>query len=1094
MENQKISGLLEDGFTVAKLRQTQNQCDKTLEEKDSGLFSNLSEKFTVDVYGETARKMSNRKMEESTGCEGVTGNNQGREVSLDSVTNSNEFNDIRMSVLEGNLEFGEKNEVYVENVVSREAVDQGNDTLQLFESNSPTKIEVSGKGINLFVDLLCSQDGIYVGRDNVNNTGEHVVRGNDLDQDNRAKGNGTLPSEDVENVSAKIEGDNDGKQQHEFGVGDMVWVKTPNQLWWPGMIRDPSNTAKDTENFEGTGCILVKYFGNVNSLWCNHSNLKPFLEYFEQMLMQNNSSIFLGSVEKALSEIGWRVKAEMTCPCFLKGSQKIDAQCSVESREVNSMSKGKMGKSDVLSLSQFEPSSFLARAKHLAQVGSLPGKIELTIIKNCLSAFYSSVGHCQLPLLQLRPPIGDTSQNAEDWLTSQLMDKGCNNASEGSRNFVQNDNDDFTLSKLGNMNHIDDAEAVLDGKTTLSGKGHESRERKKSKYLSYPYVDVNQGLKSVVENGTEGPKHVSGPSSKPTPPSKCSDKSTQKKATRKPFKGSHKISKSDDVNTSSAELLAELSLTALDGFYPKKIKHTDSLKRFYCSFRQFTFLNHEKLQNCPEADIMPRKAKKRKEGVKSAGVKATNDSFGKSTNSITNNSSVIGCEETGSDVPRKGKTSKKRMEAGATPELPQVNNITSDSFGTSTNYIRNNSSVIGFEETGSDVPRKEKTYKKRKKAGATPELPQVNMIDGLLDLNGNNLSFSVEKMPFSGTSTPKGKLVPKRKKEGLASPNKNAVDLVDENINSFTTALGLKDVQATVQSNSQLNNGAGLKDDAKFTNAESTAQESEVNMKNAGSGFSIQNSLHGDPLLSNFQPERKKRKRKANTGPVSSPIPDLNGDASEPGSLGKDTSELNAAPPNGKPEPKRRRRNKSDISGSNLNINKMSKKEEDFGAILLLNFAPGFPPPSKETLIPIFSRFGLLKESETQVLNDSMAQIVYERKSDGGFACRSLEKSNPFGASLASFNIKFLPGASQTIEEQNGVQTPRPFAPAKARKTLAKPREAPDLIAMRENVEKMKSVLEKAGDSLLPEMRTKLENEIKSFLNKISTMGGSSSS
>ncbi|KAL2492682.1 Uncharacterized protein Adt_28310 [Abeliophyllum distichum] len=1068
MENQKISGLLEDGFTMAKLRQTQNQCDKTLEEKDSGLFSNLSEKCTVDVYGETARKISIRKIGESRGCEGVTGNNQGRKISLDSVTNSNEFNDIRMSVLEGNLEFSGENEVYVENVVIREAVDQGNDTLQLHESNSPTKIEVSGKGINLFVDLLCSQDGIYEGRDNVNNTGEHIVRGNDLDQDNRAKGNGTLPSEDVANASAKIEGDNDGKQQYEFGVGDMVWVKTPNQLWWPGMIRDPSNAAKDTENFEGTGCLLVKYFGNVNSLWCNHSNLKPFLEYFEQMLMQNNSSIFLGSVEKALSEIGWRVKAEMTCPCFLKGSQKIDAQCSVESREVNSMSKGKMGKSDVLSLSQFEPSSFLACAKHLAQVGSLPGKIELTIIKNRLSAFYSSVGHCQLTLLQLRPPIGDTLQNAEDWLTSQLTDKGCNNASEGNRNFVQNDNDDFTPSKLGNRNHNDDAEAVLDGKTTSSGKGHESRERKKSKYLSYPYVDVNQGLKTVVENGTEGPKQVSGPSSKPTPASKCSDKNTQKKATRKPFKGSHKISKSDDVNASSAELLAELSLTALDGFYPKKSKHSDSLKIFYCSFRQFTFLNHEKLQNCPEADIIPRKAKKKKEGVKSAGVKATNDSFGKSTNSITNNSSVIGCEETGSDVPRKGKTSKKRMKAGATPELPQ--------------------------ETGSDVPRKEKTYKKRKKAGATPELPQVNMIDGLLDLNGNNPSFSVEKMPFSGTSSPKGKLVPKRKKEGLASPNKNAVDLVDENINSFTTAPELKDVQATVQSNSQLNNGAGLKDDAKFTDAVSTAQESEVNMKNAGLGFSIQTSLHGDPLQSDFQPERKKRKRKANTGPVSSPIPDLNGDVSEPGSLGKDTSELNAAPPNGKPEPKRRRRNKSDISGSNVNINKMSKKEEDFGAILLLNFAPGFPPPSKETLIPIFSRFGLLKESETQVLNDSMAQIVYERKSDGGFACRSLEKSNPFGASLINFNIKFLPGASQTIEEQNSVQTPRPFAPAKARKTLVKPREAPDLIAMRENVEKMKSVLEKAGDSLLPEMRTKLENEIKSFLNKISTMGGSSSS
>ncbi|CAI9753940.1 unnamed protein product [Fraxinus pennsylvanica] len=1023
MENQKVSGLLKEGFMVTKPRE----------------------------------------------CKGVIGNNLGREGLLDSVTICNEFNDTRTLILEGNLEIGQKNEVCIENVVSREAVDQGDDMLRLHKSHLPTKTGVSDKGINLFVQLLCSQDGNYKGHNNVNNSGEHVVRDYLLDQD-------------VENASAKIEGDNVGKQEHKFGMGDMVWVKTPNQLWWPGMIRDPSIAAKNTEQYEGTGNFLVKYFGNVNSLWCSCSSLKPFLEYFDQMSKQNNSSIFLGSIEKALSEIGRRVKTEMTCPCFLKESQKLDTQSSAESRDVNSMSEeDKMGNTDALSLSQFEPSSFLARVRNLGRVGFLPGKIELTIIKNRLSAFYSSVGHCQLPMLQLRPPIGDTSLIDQDSLTRLLMDNNHNNPSEGNRKFVLNGSDDFTLSKLANGNRSDDAEAVLGIKSTLSGKGHESRERKKSKYLSYPYVDVNQGMKTVAENGTEGPKQI-------TP---SSDKKTQKKASSKPFKGTHKISKLDDVKASPAHLLAELRSTALDSFYLKKGEHFDSLKRFYCSFRQFTFLDHEKLQNCPEADIFPRKAKRKNLGVKSAGVKATDNSLGTSMNNNTKNLSVIGSQEMGFDVPIKVITSKKTKTAGATPELPQVNNI---SFGMSTNDITNNSSEIGGQETGSDVPSKEKTSKKRKKVGSTPEIPQVNMIDELLDLNGNNPIFSLEKVPFSGTSTPKGKLVPKRKKEGLAAPNENAVDLMDANIISFKTSPGLEDVQITIQSNSRLNNGAGVKDGAKFTSAESTARKSEVNMKNAGLGSSVQTSLPVGPLQSDSQAEGKKRKGKVSTGPVASLILDLNGDASEPGSLGKYTSELIAVSPDGgKPEPKKRRRNKSDVSGSNVNTNKMSKKEEDLGAILFLNFAPGFPPPSEETLIQIFSRFGLVKKSETWVRNDSTAQIAYDRKSDGGFACRSLEKSNPLGASLASYNIIF-PGISQTVEEQNSMQNPRPSAPAKACKILAKRPEAPNLIAMRRNVEMMQSVLEKEGDTLSPETRTKLENEIRGFLKKISIMVGCSSS
>ncbi|KAJ9181620.1 hypothetical protein P3X46_009733 [Hevea brasiliensis] len=77
---------------------------------------------------------------------------------------------------------------------------------------------------------------------------------------------------------------------------------------------------------------------------------------------------------------------------------------------------------------------------------------------------------------------------------------------------------------------------------------------------------------------------------------------------------------------------------------------------------------------------------------------------------------------------------------------------------------------------------------------------------------------------------------------------------------------------------------------------------------------------------------------------------------------------------------------------------------------LILNFTGLDSIPSESNLNKIFSRFGRVKESETEVLKKSnRVKVVFYRRDDAETAFSSAGKYSIFGPSLVSYRLKYMP-------------------------------------------------------------------------------------
>ncbi|XP_059299976.1 uncharacterized protein LOC132052452 [Lycium ferocissimum] len=883
------------------------------------------------------------------------------------------------------------------------------DASNVHANGSPRKIDVSGDGISLTVDVFGPLDGMYPVHNSSYKDGQML---------------GVSGSDYMLSVKNEAEGDVSDNQEHNFAVGDLVWVKIKTDLWWPGMICDP-HASKDAGKCDKRNGFFVKHFGNSNSVWCQAFQLKPFIEYFGLMSCQNKSKSFYGAIEKALGEFGRRVKQKMTCSCFSKENQ-------VAAQNFPSKEDGSGG--SVFSASQFEPSNFLEFIRLRALDLRSPGSIEFTVTENCLLAFYSSIGHKQLPLYKLRP-----TNNVKDNATNEDLDKlssdDCKMAEMGLSG---------SLESPRGMRSMISCSPIANGSAGgNSEKGFESRERKKSKYLSYPYVN-SWGRKNSLGQGedeTEDPeeaslggvKSSSSPSMVSTPIGNGSNKNSLRKS-RKSVVDNGVCNNTDFTAASSAEMLQELHLTALDCFFPSQSTCSIPIQDFYLSFRTF---------RDPEVQM---------------------DEYKETT---------LGCEETfESDNILAYGVNDLQVEGPPPNVLPKKRSRKKSEDRNATGPNMNGSALIDSVETGPDALKKGTGRGKKKKAATAADVyNEIGVLGGLPDLNGNNAGLSVENMQVIGPAPTQGKLEPKRrrrKKDELVSGN--LPDVSKSNTGSFP-----------LEGSPQPVNMLGVQGATSLLNAELLSGQPNVNVSHAACS-SLPNNSHITGLVSSAKAEGKKRKRKEKTSNIqnnSSALPDLNGQIADPTLKGKEFTGLSSITVQDKPKRKRRRTTKSAAIG-------IPNPNGDHNT-LLLNFALGSSVPSKEYITACFSSYGPLEESKTQYLNDSTAQVVFVKDSDAIEALRNLQSRNPFGPALVSYRLRH-------VSTSNTTQASHSFPPAVALSgAVPSNGEGPDLVVIKQNLEAMTTMLEKAGDNISPEMRAKLESEVKGFLKKVSSMVGSSS-
>ncbi|XP_068494462.1 serine/threonine-protein kinase ATM-like isoform X2 [Phaseolus vulgaris] len=586
------------------------------------------------------------------------------------------------------------------------------------------------------------------------------------------------------------------------------------------------------------------------------------------------------------------------------------------------------------------------------------------------------------------------------------------------------------------------------------GSCFDSRDRRKSKYLSYPYTNLRSKQKdspAETENSkTPYPSRKGGASSVGSNPAnislsnaKLGSRRFRKNWYRKFVSCNNQSSSPEFMNASIVDVLSGLFSTAVDCMFPVGKENFDFVEQFFCRYRISNYYDEAELAtfqvNAQEPgkpvgnDLPDTTSKKRKNNKRESAVRRKRKSLSGLSDVNANTSSID------SHMPGKKRKQKRKMEEATLGQQPK--NVTTNLIGGSRKYSSTpqtspNLSCLAYE--GKTV------YKKRKKIEVLEnESAQITSVcTDAKKLKGSSLVIDLQF-----TSPPVPVDIPDRNKSG----NKEELVLFSTNpescvsqegpvgrINDNSLSVITKAEASTVLVNeaaleNSIGKAAGVHLNNKLAvgmphNSLGKAAEAHLNTKLAVEQTGLNNNMEkavekplntklalGEPRL--IDSTEMAAKKALNTKSVVE-IPDLNDSSAECNSISTEFDTVNFTSTELKPK-------QSSLSACSRPIKKTTicwrRKDggESLGNCLLLQFSPVAYIPSKEDLMTTFYRFGPLKASETQLLKDAgSAQVVFVRSKDAAAAFHSLEQNKfAFGSTLLDYKLH-RPSASCPPVEQ----------------------------------------------------------------------------
>lgn len=934
---------------------------------------------------------------------------------------------------------------------------------------------------------------------------------------------------------AGVEGMEQEEQEEEeidadksrFTVGDLVWGRIKGHPWWPGQIYDYSDASDYAAKHRRRNCFLVIYFGNKTFAWCHPSQLRYFHEGFQLLSVQSNSKSFVSAVESALNELGRCVKLEMICSCV-----PVEARATlVRPVTVNAGIKEGVSsphcRTGEFSIAEFDPASFLTRLRGLAQVVSAIDMVELTVSIRRMSAFRWVNGYGRLPMPQEISEISQPRDRAEN----QISDKSEFDDQRGEHTHDQDPEEgDQVSSPVGSS-------AGKSGKTFSPRGSHtvgDKYQRKKRSMAELLQENMDSEFANDSSNVTEEGKvtdklHLSSKKHKKTEhtgsPSTMMDdeddkdndaatdgKSAMSSRQRKRTKHFASLSmpwetsnKHDDVGQEGAILTS-----------PRIRKKSKYLSPPYTMLGGF-------------ADILPSKDSKTGTSKPLRASRVVDSISGKDveteTPKATDNSQngeapneIVGQLVLSPLIQRcSGEISLEKVSpspGSSSPQTPELNQKTTSlkDFDASADKMLSEFLSAAMDPLylkGKRSSNAVKGFFAKYRSFMYPESSSFDVYNKHVAEFGN----TERKPPQTERDSLKQDSIAVDANEDKFGPG----DRMRKSVSSTPSSAG-KDSNEADQSVPKSGSGGG-KRKSQSNKHVSLGKDSQADQYVPKSGLDVRElkslpkehfSSLGNDLNEAVNSVPKSisggRKRKTLSKMHVSPGKDSIAADQSQGKTGQKTRKRKDKGSTAKTN------NKSGWSmlgkmgpvewgagNSGVEVNQKEANGDNPVAVFL-TFAPGFSLPSKEDFVKIYSKFGVLIESETVVSGESgCARVVFARSSDAE-AFKNSDKNDAFGPYIVSCQMQHLSRVPMGFEMNSTFHLP----PVALGGTVAPPPSSkavngPPLRVIRQNLEIMMSMLsesaekESSVEKLSPEVQANLTGEIKGLLKKVTTLMDSSS-